>query len=373
MKSFTSSRSIILICVSLILIALAFLIYKRPSGASHYKFDKGIALNPTPTPDPLKPLNIAIIGYAGPGHDGGSLTDTIILAHIDPKLKQTHLISVPRDTWISLPTSTESSSSAKINTAFAIGNDDARYPNKPEEFQGKNGGGNLLKYALSTLTGIEPDYYIAINFQGFVDSINLLGGVTIDVPYTFDDYFYPIAGKETETCGKSEEDIANLTATMAAHLLEKEFPCRYEHIHFTAGPTTMTAQEALKFVRSRHSLTGGGDFGRSQRQQALITALKDKVFSVQTLTKSIPLMQQASDFVKTDLNLKAAKEFITTFDQAPSYPLKSITLSTANVFTETKSFDGQYILVPTTNPNDFSSIHQFIADNLASPSANLKN
>lgn len=370
-KMHVSKPIAILSVVIVLVLGLLIFLFTSPTTSFFNPLNARQQQPPTPSPDPLKPLNIAIIGYAGANHDGGSLTDTIILAHINPKTQTTHLISVPRDTWIDLPTSKEASTSSKINAAYAIGKDDARYPNKPQPYTGKDGGGYMLKNALYQVTGLKPDYFIAVNFEGFIQSLSLLGNITINVPYSFDDYFYPIAGKEKDPCGKTDEEIASLTATMSAHLLEKEFPCRYEHISFTQGPSQLTATQALKFVRSRHSAVGGSDFGRSQRQQALITAVKDKVFSLNTLTQSVPLITQAAKHFHTDLDLEAAKNFLTVFDQAPSFPISSITLSTDNVFIESKSQDGQYILIPKKDPSNFSSIHQYIQSQLASNSATI--
>ena len=68
------------------------------------------------------------------------------------------------------------------------------------------------------------------------------------------------------------------------------FPCRYEHLHFNTGVQHMDGKTALKYVRSRHALQDGGDFGRASRQQRFLSAVKDKVLSVTFIPKIVPLM-----------------------------------------------------------------------------------
>ena len=123
--------------------------------------NKNINISPTitPTPDPNHDISVLLLGYGGAGHDGGYLTDSIILARISPKLQKIDLISLPRDLWINIPISITATHSAKINSAYTVGIDDKKYPNKAIEFTGPAGGGQLSKYVISQVTGIKPDYF----------------------------------------------------------------------------------------------------------------------------------------------------------------------------------------------------------------------
>src|SRR5690606_22235607 len=141
----------------------------------------------------------------------------------------------------------------KLNAAYQIGSSDKNYSRKLPQFTGAAGGGELAKYAVSKILGQPVQHFVALSFAGFTKSIDVLGGVQVRVNNTFDDYWYPIEGEEDNSCGRSEEDIAALTATLSGNLLEQSFPCRYEHLHFDAGVTPMDGETALKFVRSRHS------------------------------------------------------------------------------------------------------------------------
>lgn len=318
-----------------------------------------IAGSATPTPDPLAPRNILLLGYGGSGHDGGLLTDTIIVAHLDPRNNNITLISIPRDIWISIQTEVNKAEKLKINAAYAIGEDDKKYPDKPPQYTGSAGGGNLAKDNVSLITGMNINYFISMNFSGFNNIVNILGGVNVYIPQTFDDNYYPVKGREDESCDKTEEEIEALTATMSGFLLEKEFECRYEQLHFDKGLTAMNADTSLKFVRSRHSETAGGDFNRSLRQQAFIVGVKNKLLNLGTIPKMIPVVNQISKNVKTDIDVKTAIDFVRD-NGVSDYEIKTISINEDNVLNESISSDGQYILIPKAGLDNWEEIQKYI-------------
>jgi polyisoprenyl-teichoic acid--peptidoglycan teichoic acid transferase len=315
---------------------------------------------PSPTPDPLAPKNILILGYAGGNHDGSLLTDTMIIAHIRPKDKQVILISIPRDLWVNIPVVSGSDHFQKINAAYAYGLDDKQFTEKPDRYQGTNGGGNLAMDVVSSISGLPIQNYVAINFQGFQKAVDILGGVNINVPVTFDDFLYPIEEKKSDTCGKSEEDIKAITATMSGTMLDEQFPCRYEHIHFDKGITTMNGETALKFVRSRKSETDGGDFSRSRRQQALLFGIKDKFLRIGSIPKIIPLVQTASAYTTTDMNISTLFEFLNNKEDIIDSSISTILLTEDNILMTSRSSEGLFILTPKTGDQDWNSVHEYI-------------
>jgi anionic cell wall polymer biosynthesis LytR-Cps2A-Psr (LCP) family protein len=160
------------------------------------------------------------------------------------------LISIPRDIWIP-------EIRAKINTTYHYGN-----------IQPERGGGlNFSKQIVSEVTGQPVNYALVIDFSGFQDIINTLGGVDVTVDRSFTDTKYPVAGRENDLCGGDP--------TLA---------CRYETIHFDQGLTHMDGATALTFVRSREGDNGENtDFARSARQQKVISAVGKKVLSINTI------------------------------------------------------------------------------------------
>lgn len=319
---------------------------------------------PTPTPDPLAPKNILILGYAGGDHEGATLTDTIIIAHLIPKEDKVTLVSIPRDIWVPIPTEIGKTEKEKINAAFAIGWDDKKYPNKAPQYQGLAGGGNLAKDSVGLVTGLKIDNYIAINFEGFKNIINILGGVDVNVPYTFEDKFYPIEGKEKDTCGKSEDEFRELEATLSGQLLEQEFICRFETLKFEKGKQTLDAETALKFVRSRHSEVYGGDFGRSLRQQALLVGIKNKILRIGSIPKIVPIINSVSKNIITDIDIKRAIELLTDEGSLKDIEVNTISLNTDNTLQESLTSDRQYILIPKDGEDNWNVIHQYLQKNL---------
>jgi polyisoprenyl-teichoic acid--peptidoglycan teichoic acid transferase len=314
-----------------------------------------------PPPDPLRPISILLMGYGGGNHAGGLLTDTMMIARINPREKTIHLISLPRDLWVGLPIERDGGESHwKINAAYAIGSDDDKYLHKPVQYTGEGGGGELAKYAVNKVLGIPIDHFVTLNFYGFERSIDVLGGVNVNVERTFDDFQYPIEGKENETCEKSEEELAAIAATSSAEQAEKLFPCRYEHLHFDRGINLMDGQTALKYVRSRHSAQDGGDFGRAARQRNLIQAVQERIFEVNFLPKAIPFVSTLRQNVQTDIDVTTMQEYISKYSEWKDYTLKSVALTDKNILMHGRSSNGQFIVIPQAGEDQWPAVHDWL-------------
>lgn len=306
-------------------------------------------------------FNILLLGYGGAGHDGGGLTDSMTLVSINTKDKEVVLISIPRDLWIALPIDYDNKQNYKINAAYAIGGDENKYPNKKPIYRGENGGGELAKYAASIVTGLEVDYFISINFGGLVNAIDLLGEIEVDVTKPFDDYFYPVKGLENEICGFSGGEIVEFHELYSGFQLEKQFECRYEHLHFEKGIQSMDGETALKFVRSRHSDQYGGDFARSERQHQVLAAIKNKLVSLDAISQTNSVFNKLVDSVNTDLDTEAIKEIIITIGNLLDYKTAHIYLTEDNVFYSSSSSGGQYILISREGVNEWNEVHKYIS------------
>jgi len=318
---------------------------------------------PTPTPDPDRPFSVLLLGYGGAGHDGAYLTDSIILARINPKIQQVDLISLPRDLWVSVPVSTSSSQSAKINSAYAVGIDDKHYPQKAIEFTGDAGGGEMSKHIISQVTGIKPDYFVAMDFSAFTKVIDRLGGIDVSIPRNFDDEFYPIDIGTTDLCEKSEEEILALSATLSGEKLDQQFLCRYEHLHFDKGLQHMDGTTALKYARSRHSQTDGGDFNRSERQRLVIEAVKNKVVSLNFFSKIIPIINTLSWHLTTDVDANTMEKYLLRASEFSEYKINSLAITDKNYLKIGISSDGQSILMPQAGENNFTEIQTYLKEN----------
>ncbi len=317
-------------------------------------------------------VNVIILGHGGGVHAGGGLADTLILMQIFPEKEKINLISLPRDLWIKMPFSAQKDKEtdfySKINATLAIGNSGQQYQWRDEKYKGKNGGGELAKKVVSEIVGQEIDFYAAVDFAGFIKVVEIIGGksgLKVAVPYSFVDEYYPIEGEENNPCDYTEEEIATMTSELSGFELEKKFDCRYEKIEFKKGESYLQAEELLKFVRSRHSGVNGGDFGRSLRQQAVIQAIKDKLFSVTILPKLPEIMSKSFQLVKTDLDLEMVKKAIFDWGEVKDFQMETMVIDNKNYLKDSRSYNGQYILIPKLGIDNYDEIKEMVASQSA--------
>lgn len=280
-------------------------------------------------------VTIAVLGQGGEGHESGTLTDSMLVLSLNLKTGDQTLISIPRDLW-------SSDLQDRINTAYY-------YAEEKE----KGSGLAASKQALSQVIGIPIQYGVRLDFSGFSELIDIAGGVDVTIDESFTDTQYPIKGKENDLC---EGDL--------------EYKCRYEEITFTKGVEHMNGDRALKYVRSRHSSgETGTDFSRGKRQQAVISALKQKLLSSGVLTNWDTLKQiwqKGHSLVDTDLSqddeLLVAKfvglsgksmETITLGEDDASQKIKGLLINPP-----VQKYGGRWVLVPKSG--DYSTIHGYI-------------
>jgi LCP family protein required for cell wall assembly len=377
----------------LLIIVLAFIgvyvAYFSLQTADFYKtiHKKG---NSKPVVKEKTEYNILLMGFGGidnngKAHDGPYLTDSLMVAHVDIKKNTVSLVSLPRDLWVRLPTKTKEVFHSKINSIYQIALNPTNYPavivKKPDS-------ADLLAQAVQTITGLQIDNYIAVDFSGFEKAIDSLGGVDVDVQKTFDDYEYPLADKEKDLCGK-DEDFDKIKKYMEPGFDEEEkkklfaekpelekffkditdepkdaFPCRYEHLHFDKGTTHMDGATALKYVRSRHSLQDGTDFGRGERQQQFVKALKNKLISVGMVTRVFSLMNEVKTHVETDVSIDQMKKFLSEATDAAKYRFIGIHMSDSDYLRSSFSDYGGYILIPRTGEDNWKEVHSIIQNGI---------
>lgn len=367
------SGFLFLLLIGLIVI---FVNYNRMVVKPNIKINEFITPTATPTPDPLASYSILLLGYGGGAHDGGLLTDSIMIAKIDPRTKEISLISIPRDLWVPMPIDGEDFVSKKINEAYAIGSDDKKYPNKKTEFTGDAGGGEMAKKVIENIVGFKIDYFASIDFDGFIKIIDILDGIEVKIERTFDDPYYPIEELKNDICGKNEEEIKALEATLSGEKLEQQYTCRYENLHFEKGKQHMDGVTALKFARSRHATNDGGDFNRSSRQKLVLTAIRDKVINIGFVSKIIPTIQTLSRHIKTDVNIQKMSELVSKFPEISEYEIISINLTDKNVLKNSIASTGQFVLLPRLGENNWDEVKLYIQNKgiiTPTPTINIHN
>jgi len=214
--------------------------------------------------------NMVVLGLGGEGNQVKDLTDTIIFVSLSHTGGETLMLSLPRDLWLE-------SMKAKINTAYHYG------------------GIEMVKSSLQEVLGQEIHDVFLVDFDGFQEVIDLLGGLEINIENSFEDDWFPIPGKENDPCGG-----------------DPEYKCRYEQVHFEAGWQTLNGERALKYVRSRNAEGDEGtDFARAKRQQNLILAFKNNLLTTEALF----------DMKKLQSLWRIVQKSFTTDIQLEEYPL----------------------------------------------------
>ncbi|TFH32604.1 MAG: LytR family transcriptional regulator [Anaerolineales bacterium] len=220
-----------------------------------------IRLESTPQPwDGASRVSVLVMGLdyrdwiAG---QGAPRSDTMMLVSVDPITLQASMLSIPRDLWVEIP----GFSYNRINTAYMFG----------EAYDLPGGGPALAIQAVENLIGVPIQFYAVVDFHSFERVVDEIGGIDILVHEGM--WISPI-----------DRDSIYLEPK-AYHL---------------AGP------EALAYARVRY--TGGGDFGRAQRQQQVVMAIMDRIVGfdlLPTMISRAPLLyQELASGVRTNLSLE---------------------------------------------------------------------
>ncbi len=355
-------KKFFLVAFVLVILFVFFTISKIKNFYSGIYTGKNGSNTAKSTPPPEKKVfNFLLLGYGGAQHDGAYLTDTLMIVHLDMEKKKATLVSLPRDLWVKIPTKSGEDFHEKVNAVYQMGLFKNNYPDIPNKYAKEQGAAELLKEVLGKVTGLPIDNYVAINFDGFMKAVDLLGGVDVNVEKTFDDYEYPVDGKEKDLCGKEEKDLPELEK-IATESPVLAFPCRYEHLHFDKGTTHMDGATALKYVRSRHSLQDGTDFGRAARQQRFLEAVKDKVISFGFITKIPALMDEMQDYIRTDFDSTTITKVLSEAPSSNKYMINKFVPDTSTYLMPSTSSYGGFILIPNEGEDNWKTMQKAISD-----------
>ncbi|MCK6627771.1 MAG: LCP family protein [Anaerolineae bacterium] len=244
-------------------------------------------------------VNILLLGSdSRPGEKFGR-TDTMIVVTIDPQAKTAGMLSIPRDLWVSVPGYGES----RINQAHRTGG-----------VEGYPGGGPALAVAtVEANLGVPIDFYVLVDFEGFQQVVDTLGGIDLCVPEAIDaaayygytpEYVNPEEYYSFVPVSAVDPAAAAATATPGAAEETIEQSQGYEFLYIEPGWHTLDGATALTYARSRASITA--DFARVQRQQAVLLAIKAKALQMNAVLRLPELWQTLGQTVQTDLTLSQA-------------------------------------------------------------------
>jgi LCP family protein required for cell wall assembly len=327
-------KIIILIVVVLVLLGLGFLVYKGYIFSHDFGFrfrpedllvreEKSLKKDPTG-----KFTNVLLVGLDTRENTGLLNTDTIIMASYNYDSNDITLLSIPRDFHVEVEEGV--SWYVRINSIY----------NAAE--QEEEGAGIIaLQDTVERVTGQEIQYYAMVDFKAFVEIIDTIGGVDVNVENSFTDYLYPLGDG-------------------------------YQTISFEAGPQTMDGETALIYSRSRHSLQNneGSDFARAKRQQKIIIALKDKLLSSESLTNPKTLLGilssidgniRVSEFSTNDIEaaLELSKKFNENSGQIYSFVLDT-SVGNYSLVEKKPMESGAYAIGPKIALGNYSDINDFV-------------
>ena len=325
-RPFKLGRKVVLALIAIVLIVGGYIGFKA-LAATHNIISKshGSApgLSDTITLTQLKGegagrVNILLLGIGGAGHDGPNLSDTIMVMSIDPKTKDVAMLSIPRDMYVKIP----GHGTGKINGANS------------------DGGPLLAEKVISNIIGVPIHYYLQIDFSGFKQAVDAVGGIDVKVQKTLSDYLYPC-----DDTGPNK--------------------FKYCPIYFKAGLHHFNGTQALEFSRSRETTS---DFDRAARQQMVIVALRQKASEASTLTNPIKLgalIDAIGNHVKTDLQLSDMKKLALIAKDIDPTKIVQKVLTTApdGLLTESGPFVPTgfgYIEVPAAGTFNYADIQDVV-------------
>ncbi len=282
-------------------------------------------------------MNFLLLGVGGEGHQGSELTDTIIFASFRPSNGEVGLLSIPRDLAVPIP----GHGTTRINAANVY---------------------NGIEGALDVVSDVLDQtihYYIKVNFDGFAEMVDEVGGISLYVDHSFSDYSYPIRGMEEAECGTTETIIDEEGNEISV----PTYGCRFEILSFQEGWIKMDGETALKFVRSRHGTNGeGSDFARAARQQKVLLALRDKVLSASTLfnpSRVVRLFQDLQKNIETNITVWEMTKLASYIPDINEEKIYNHVLDDAGPLTSAM-INGAYLLLPKNN--DWGPIERIAAN-----------
>lgn len=276
-------------------------------------------------PMPEGVVNILLIG-SDRISDNSYRTDTMIVVSINKETGSVTLISIPRDLYVFIPQWTMQ----RINTAFTHGNS-VSYP---------GGGSSLLIQTILYNLGLPVHYYVRVDFAGFQQIVDTLGGIDVPVWCELEDYVLTLPPDYESLTPEQKEAYAR-------------DPEHWKAYNVPAGVQRMDGEDALLYARLRQSYRSYislpppkrsvSDYDRARRQQQVLRAIYRKALSLDVVPRIPQLYAQFKAIVDTDMDLGDVLQFV---------PLAG-KLDTAHIRSR---FIGGGQVTAWTNPNDKANV-----------------
>lgn len=258
-KKRTAIKVLLTLAVSMLICVTAYGIFlmKKAENAADRAYE-AVDINASQEkPEPLEDnMSILFIGVDDSSkrdqHSGNIRSDALVLATLNNEDKSVKLVSIPRDTYTLIP---DAGKEDKITHAYAY-----------------NGPSSTIE-SVQNLLDIPIHYYVRMDFEAFIDIVDALGGITVEVPYDLEE--------------QDENDRAGA-------------------ISLQEGIQQVNGSEALALARTRHY---DNDIERGKRQQMILQAIMDKALSAGSITKYAGVIDAVGDNMKTNLTFKDMQAF----------------------------------------------------------------
>ncbi|KFM98523.1 LytR family transcriptional regulator [Bacillus clarus] len=246
-----------------------------------------------------EPFTILIMGiedYATDGQNGR--TDSLMFATVNPISQKVSIMSIPRDSRVDIVGKNKQD---KINAAHAYG------------------GEKMAVDTVEKFLNVPVDHYVKIDFKGFKGIVDAVGGITVDVPFDFEE--------------RSDIDY-------------------YKLIQFKQGKQDLNGEEALAYVRMRKQ-DPNGDYGRAARQRQVLAAVAHKLNSASTVFKIKDLTKVVGKYIKTDIPISDGLALYTKLSGFDPSNIQTLQLEG-----EDKKIGGIYYFLP--DPTSVETAHNAI-------------
>ena len=278
-----------------------------------------------------------LLGYGGGDHDGAYLTDSMMVVIVDPTQKTLTLLSLPRDLWVPMSFDGASTVYNKVNTAYAFAQDETLYTDRLPRYSGAQGPGTFASETISQLIGVPIRYYLGLDFSGFRQMIDAVGGVDVNVPDAF-----------------SARYPANDDPSVDASWMT---------VRFAAGQQHMSGERAIEYARARETLDNvneGTDFARSHRQRLIMEAFKTRLLQPGGLIHLPQLLSIASQHVDTNYGVPGAAALSQLVLDWKNVKIYQTALTADNYLSEATGPDCTYALTPAEDNHGWEQIQQFV-------------
>ena len=278
-------------------------------------------------------VNVLLMGKGGANHDGGDLTDSMMIASIDPINTTATTLSIPRDLWVK----PEGLWPMKINAVYTSAKNQALYKNPKDTAAAEKAGIDAAETIVEKYMGVPIHYYGMVDFLAFRDAVDTLGGVDVNLTEAYSDSTY------------GDDRV------------------KYGQLKLNPGVNHLDGGMALAYARSRHG-DERGDFGRGEHQQKVLLAIKDKALSLGTFSNPAKINQLMDTFGKRVSTNFSLNDVTRMYELSKKFTNSNVTNADlampGSAVVTTGMIGNQSVVYPIAGVDNYDAVRKFVRTNL---------